>query len=135
MKKLVLIILAICFLYSCSKDTLEPTDVYTFNDILGKWEQVSYLSSGGYFVPQIDGSYYEFKSNKTFVKYSGLILNGTETGTFEFTPEVKSIRCNFGQGWYEVIEIKLINLQLAEFRIMGNTGSTSTIRANRNNGS
>lgn len=135
MKKLVLIILAICFLYSCSKDTLEPTDVYTFNDILGKWEQVSYLSSGGYFVPQIDGSYYEFNSNKTFVKYSGSAINETETGTFEFTPEIKSIRCNFGQGWYEVIEIKLINLQLAEFRIMSNTGSTSTIRASRNNGS
>lgn len=134
MKKIAFIILTLCLFASCSKESEEPVEVNTFDAVLGRWEQVSYLSSGGYFVSQKDGSYYEFKTDKTFVKYTGTILNETKTGTFEYTPQNKSIRCNFVGGWYEVIEVSFTDSNIAEFHIITNTGS-STIKVSRSNGS
>lgn len=134
MKKIAFIILTLCFFASCSKESEGPVEVNTFDTVLGRWEQVSYLSSGGYFVSQKDGSYYEFKTDKTFVKYTGTILNETKTGSFEYNPQSKSIRCDLGRGWYEVIQITFIDSNNAEFRIQSNT-SVSTIKVNRNNGS
>lgn len=114
MKNIVLIVLAICLLTSCSKDSNEEAvEINTFDTILGRWEQSSYLSSGGYFISQKDGSYYEFKKDKTFLKYTGTILNETKTGSFEYNPQSKSIRCDLGRVGMKLLKLhSLIQIML-----------------------
>jgi hypothetical protein len=133
MKKIAFIILALCLFVSCSKESEDPIKTNTYS-IVGRWEQISYLSSDGLFIAQKDGSYYDFKLDNSFIKYTGTILNETITGSYAFDTQKKSIHCELGGGWHEAIEVIFSDSQNAEFRIKTNTGS-STIKVSRNNGS
>lgn len=119
-------IIANILLLSCEKNIIKPVDINTYDAIIGKWEKVSRLMPSGDYMPERDGSSYEFKKDMTFVK----ITTQTRQGSFLYDNIKRMARCNFSATEYELIKITFIDSMNAEFYIVG----SETIKVTKANG-
>lgn len=136
MGKVRIIILAITFCLGfagCSKDSEEPQDLTTIDEVVGKWTTTSYYSSGGYFVPNNDGEFFDFKTDKTCVYYSGNILQTYDYYDFGYSTSSKIIGLKHAKGWDLNIKVEFESKDKAVFYITGKTSnSNKTIKVERN---
>lgn len=120
-------------LVGCSSDSEEPEDSNTHDEIVGKWVTTSYYTSDGYFVPNNDGEFYDFKSDKTCVYYSGNILETYDYYDFAYSPISKIIGCKHSKGWDLNIQVEFESENEAIFYVTGKTSnSAKTIKVKRN---
>lgn len=127
-------IIIICFvLLGCSSDSEEPEEINTYDDIVGKWTTTSYFSSGGYFVENNDGEFFDFKSDKTCVYFGGDALNTYDYYEYGYSPSSKTIGLKHAKGWDLNIKVEFSNENEAIFYIDGKTSNSSkTIKVKRN---
>lgn len=122
---MIALILAISFA-GCSKDSeQEATESYTYDKLLGRWLVTSYYTSGGYFVPNSDGEYYEFTSNKQYTHYYGDVLKDVENGTFLFESKTYTVVGKDPRGWDFTINVSFTGENSATFDIKGKTETQS----------
>lgn len=112
-------------LVGCTKDSEEPTDLHSYEKVLGCWNVTSYYTSGGYFVPTNDGEYYEFAKDGTYTHGGGYY--DTENGTFAFDPNTNKIICKEPRGWDFTIDVSFADSKNATFDITGKTQTQSKI--------
>lgn len=115
MRNYIFLVIAILTMTSCDKEVVTPVEINTYDAIIGKWEKISKLSPYGYFMPERDGSYYEFKTDWTFCKSTTEIRRGS----FQYDPATRTVRCNFSANDFEMITITFIDSQNAELNIVG----------------
>ena len=132
MRKTKYIIMAMFFcLLGCAKKTDEPIEQNTFDKILGHWNVTAYYS-GLYYTPINNGDYYEFKSDKTCVYYSGNILDTYDYYKYSFSG-TNQIACKHERGWDLGIQVEFTNDNEAVFYVTGKTeNSTKTVKVKRN---
>lgn len=117
----------------CSSDSEEPEEINTYDEIVGKWTTTSYFSSGGYFVGNDDGEFFDFKSDKTCVYFSGDVLNTYDYYEYGYSPNSKAIALKHSKGWDLNIKVEFSNENEAIFYIDGKTSNSSkTIKVKRN---
>ncbi|MDD2475439.1 MAG: hypothetical protein PHI32_05965 [Dysgonamonadaceae bacterium] len=125
-----IIIAMLLFLLGCTKEADEPTELNTFDTILGHWDVTAYYS-GSHYTQTNDGDYYEFNSNKTCVYYSGNLLNTYDYYQYSFLEN--QIACKHENGWDLGIQVDFINNNEAIFYITGKTvNSTKKVKVKRN---
>lgn len=135
MRKLLFLPVLLLLISSCSKDE-DKQDNYS-DKIIGKWFQVAYLNSDGYFTPQEDGTFIQFNADASFVYHIGGVVNESTSGTYTM-PFENVIKLNDGNdkahsspaGYRFEIEIKEISGNNATVKIEDGT-SISTIKVQR----
>ena len=121
----ILLIYACVCVCACTKGGEdEPQEDFTYTRIVGKWETVSYYTSGGYFVPSMIDEYFEFTNEQTYTHNN----DGTiRTGTFFFDPKGNHLHCEETNGWNLDINVSFESENKATFDITGRTSNQSKI--------
>lgn len=132
--KFIIMAIILCLGFAgCSSDSDGAEEINTHDEIIGKWVTTSYYTSGGYFVPSNDGEFYDFKTDKTCVYYSGNILETYDYYDFAYSQASKTIGCKHSKGWDLNIKVEFENEDEAVFYITGKTSnSNKTIKVKRN---
>lgn len=133
--KTILFALILCVgITGCSKqENIEPEEMYSFDEIIGKWTVTSYLSSDGYFVSLNNGEFYQFQKNNTCLYYSGNTLQTNENYEFGYSEPNKRIILKHSKGWDLNIDVEFKNSNEATFYITGKTSnSNQTVKMKRN---
>ncbi len=128
--KYIMLVLSICFL-GCTKETDEPIEQNTFDDILGRWNVTAYYS-GSYFTPIDNGDYYEFTSDQTCVYYSGNILNTYDYYKYSFNPSENQIACKHEKGWDLGIQVEFKGENKAFFTLPAKRTINQNVKVKRN---
>lgn len=128
MKRFLFISFLICVFAGCSTDEKETAAKNEINPYIGKWVQTSYKSSStGTFIGQEDGTYIEFKSDRTFIFFLGGVFKETTTGTYGMDSDelVNNVTLKLNDGKEASISIYLeASNNIATFQfLLFNTGT------------